>query len=183
MALGQDFERLPAIIRDTHRQGPVARFRGIARVDGPTGLALAPAVFFGLPKAADAAPVEVEKRLIAPGREIWKRNIGGSRFHSEITYVRPGRVRERFGPFSFDLDLSADDQQLSMTVTGWRLGPIPLPRILAPRSTAVETVSDNGLFAFDVPIAAPLAGRLTRYKGELRLLSDAKESKDQAQAS
>lgn len=183
MALGDDFERLPPAVRNTHRQGPVARFIGKARVDGPTGLAVLPASFFGLPKSAEAAPVEVEKRLIAPGREIWKRNIGGWRFQSEISYVRPGRVCERFGPFSFDLDLSADSHRHVMTITGWRLGPIPLPHFLAPRSTAVEAVSDNGLFTFDVPIAAPLLGRLTRYKGELRLLGDAAEPKDQAQVS
>jgi hypothetical protein len=183
MALGEDFERLPATVRETHRQGRIARFNGTAKVDGPTGLAILPAFLFGLPRSAKAAPVDVEKHLLAPGREIWKRNIGGSLFRSEIRYVRPGRVSERFGLFSFDLDLVADSQQHIMKIAGWRLGPIPLPRFLAPRSTAVEAVSDNGLFTFDVPIALPLAGRLTRYKGELRLLDGAAEHKDQAQAS
>jgi hypothetical protein len=183
MALGKDFELLPETVRESHRQGRVARLCGTARVDGPAWLAMLPAFLFGLPRSAEAAPVEVEKHLVAPGREIWKRNIGGSLFRSEIIYVRPGRVSERFGPFSFDLDLVADSQRHTMTIAGWRLGPLPLPRLLAPRSTAVEAVSDNGLFTFDVPVALPLAGRLTRYKGELRLLHGAAEPQEKAQAS
>ena len=183
MALGGDFERLPETVRESHRQGRIARFRGTARVDGPALLAMLPAFLFGLPRSAEAAQVEVEKHLVAPGREIWKRDIGGSLFRSEIAHVRPGRVRERFGPFSFDLDLTADSQRHTMTIAGWRLGSIPLPRFLAPKSTAIEAVSDKGLFTFDVPVALPLAGRLTRYKGELRLLDEAEKPKDQAQAS
>ena len=183
LALGENFERLPETVRESHRQGRVARFHGTARVDGPAWLAMLPAFLFGLPRSAEAAPVEVEKHLIAPGREIWKRSIGGSLFRSEITYVRPGRVRERFGPFSFDLDLAADSRRHIMTIAGWRLGPIPLPRFLAPRSSATEAVSDEGLFTFDVPVAFPLAGRLTHYKGELRLLHGAAEPQKQAQAS
>jgi hypothetical protein len=183
MALGKDFKLLPETVRESHRQGRVARLCGTARVDGPAWLAMLPAFLFGLPRSAEAAPVEVEKHLVAPGREIWKRNIGGSLFRSEIIYVHPGRVSERFGPFSFDLDLAADSQRHTMTIAGWRLGPLPLPRLLAPRSTAVEAVSDNGLFTFDVPVALPLAGRLTRYKGELRLLHGAAEPQEKAQAS
>jgi saccharopine dehydrogenase-like NADP-dependent oxidoreductase len=181
LALGEDFGRLPEIVRESHRQGRVARFRGTARVDGPAWLAMLPAFLFGLPRSARAAPVEVEKRLVAGGREIWKRNIGGSLFRSEITYVRPGRVRERFGPFSFDLDVAADERRHTMTIAGWRFGPIPLPHVLAPKSTAIEAASDGGVFTFDVPVVLPLAGRLTRYKGELRLLGAAEPQK-QAQA-
>jgi hypothetical protein len=182
MALGADFERLPDRVREAHRQGPVARFRGRARVDGPTGLARLAAMLFGLPGSAEAAPVDVEKSLIGAGREIWKRNIGGSRFRSEIRYAGPHRVNERFGPFTFELALSADNQRHVMTITGWRLGPLPLPAFLAPRSTAVEAVSDDGLFTFDVPVDAPLLGRLTRYKGKLSLLKETAEPKNQAGA-
>jgi hypothetical protein len=174
MALGAEFERLPAAVQEAHRQGPVARFAGTAHVDGATGLAALPAAIFGLPHRALAAPVEVEKRTIGAGREIWKRSIGGSRFKSEICYAAPGRVTERFGPFTFDLALTANDQRHVMTITGWKFGPISLPAFLAPRSTAVEAEAPDGSCAFDVPIAAPLLGRLTRYRGRLRSVSEAK---------
>ena len=56
-----------------------------------------------------------------------------------------------------------------MSISGWRMGWLPLPAFLAPRSVAREGIAANGAFTFDVPIAAPLLGRLTRYKGELQL--------------
>jgi hypothetical protein len=176
MALGADFERLPMAVQDAHRQGPAARFTGTAQVDGATGLAVLPAAIFGLPRSSTAAPVKVEKRTVGPGREIWKRNIGGSRFKSEIAYAGPARVTERFGPFTFDLALSASENRHVMTIMGWRLGPLPLPGFLAPRSTAVEAEGDSGAFTFDVPIAAPLLGRLTRYRGELKSDSETKRN-------
>jgi hypothetical protein len=167
MALGSSFETLPAAVKASHRTGPVAHFSGTAKVDGATGLARLPAFIFGLPHSAPAAPVHVEKRTIAPGREIWKRTIGGARFRSEIRYKAPSQVSERFGPFTFTLALEAGPEAHIMRIAGWRLGPIPLPRFLAPKSLATESQTASSRFAFDVPIEAPLLGRLTRYRGEL----------------
>lgn len=168
MALGADFETLPAAVRASHRQGPVAHFSGTARVDGSTGLGWIAARVFGFPRKAEGAPAEVKKRVVAPGREIWERNIGGSRFMSEIRLVGPGRVTERFGPFTFTLALRADNEKHVMKIVGWRLGWLPLPGFLAPQSIATEGLGEDGGFTFDVPISAPLLGRLTHYKGELQ---------------
>lgn len=168
LALGEDFEKLPDAVKASHRCGPVARFHGKARVTGATGPAAIAARLFGFPRNNDAADVTVVKRTVAPGREVWERTIGDSRFRSEITCASPGHVTERFGPFTFTLRLSATPTHHQMEIAGWRIGPLPLPRFLAPRSLATEAVSDNGHFTFDVPIAAPLLGRLTHYKGELQ---------------
>lgn len=165
-ALGEDFERLPAAVRNAHRRGPIARFEGRATVAGATFLGAIPARLFGFPRKAVSAPVRVVKRLTADG-EIWRREIGGASFQGEIRHAGPGRVTERFGPFTFTLALSASETALTMSIVGWRMGWLPLPRILAPRSIATETESPDGSFVFDVPISAPLAGRLTRYKGML----------------
>jgi hypothetical protein len=169
MALGEAFERLPEAVKAAHRQGPVSRYIGSAQVEGATPLAWPPARLFGFPRKADAAPVRVTKRLLAPGREIWEREIGASCFRSEIVHAGPGRVTEKFGPFTFTLALQATPDQLIMSIAGWRMGWLPLPAFLAPRSVAREAVAANGASTFDVPIAAPLLGRLTRYKGELQL--------------
>jgi hypothetical protein len=165
-ALGAAFDLLPVAIRESHRQGPVARFSGTARVAGSSLLGFLPARLFGFPPRADAAPVTVRKQLLGPGHEIWERQIATSRFASEIRYLGPNRVTERFGPFTFTLALEATETGHTMRIAGWRLGPLPLPALLAPRSIATETET-SGVFNFDVPIAAPLAGRLTHYKGEL----------------
>lgn len=167
-ALGADFGRLPPGVQVSHRAGPVARFEGTAQVAGAKGLAQLAAALFGFPPKQDAALVKVRKVMTAPGRETWDRQIGGSKFRSRIAYAGPGRVTESFGPFTFTLKLSADERGLVMAIEAWRMGPIPLPAFLAPRSVATERQDERGLFNFNVPIAAPLLGRLTHYKGELR---------------
>jgi hypothetical protein len=167
MALGERFDMLPAPVRAAHRSGPVSRFTGTASVAGASILGATPARLFGFPRAAASAPVHVRKRLVAPGREIWERTIGKARFRSEIRYAAPGRVTERFGPIACTLQLDADTAAHTMRIVGWRIGPLPLPAFLAPRSRATEAANASGSFTFDVPISAPLAGRLTHYKGEL----------------
>jgi hypothetical protein len=166
-ALGDDFRRLPQSVRDSHTQGPVARYTGTARVTGARGLARIAARMFGFPRSAEAAPVTVQKRTLAPGHEIWKRAIGNARFRSEIRYAGPGEVTETFGPFTFTLALSVQAERHVMTIKGWRMGWLPLPGLLAPRSIATESASTDGSFLFDVPISVPLLGRLTHYKGML----------------
>jgi hypothetical protein len=166
-ALGTAFETAPAAVREAHTQGPVSRFVGAAHVEGAASpLAAFAAKVVGFPERAEAAPVRVTKRLGSDGVETWEREIGERRFRSRISYVGPGRVRERFGALSFDLRVWADADALGMEAIGWRLGPMPLPAWLAPRSLAFER-EISGQFAFDVPIALPWLGRLTHYAGHL----------------
>lgn len=165
-ALGERFARAPAAVRASHRAGPVARFKGAADI-APAASPLARWIgrLFGFP-AGGATSVTVTKRLDTEG-ETWVRDFGARLMRSHLSYVRPGVVRERFGPFRFDLAVDADGAALTMRVIGWRLGPIPLPLALAPRSDAAESQDQEGRFRFDVPIALPLIGRLTHYSGAL----------------
>ncbi len=39
-----------------------------------------------------------------------------------------------------------------MEIVGWSMGPVPLPRFLAPMTRAREWVDDEGRFRFDVEI-------------------------------
>jgi hypothetical protein len=166
-ALGARFAHAPAAVRAAHRAGPVARFVGAADIaPAASSLARFCARLFGLPAGGASIPVSVTKRLDAVG-ETWERNFGGRIMRSRLSVVRPGVVEERFGPFRFDLALDVKDGALTMRVIGWRLGPLPLPRALAPRSDAAERQDDSGRFRFDVPIAVPLLGRLTHYSGAL----------------
>ncbi len=168
-ALGEAFERLPAPIRAAHRSGPVTHLRGQASVQGPSSwLAALFARRFCMPSAASGRPVRDTTRLDAE-REVWTRQFGPRRMQSRLHAVRPGVVRESFGPLGFDMTVAAGNGALTMTVAGWRLGPLPLPAMMAPRSTATESVDADGRFRFDVPIALPLIGRLTHYSGWLEL--------------
>ncbi len=172
-ALGDAFELLPEPVKASHRAGPVARFSGAAEVRGAASPLAAMARFLvGFPRAATAARVTVTKRANGDGSETWTRSIGGRRFASVIAFAAPSLVRERFGPLTFDLRVGADAQGLCMEIVAWRLGPLPLPRQLAPRSLAKESADEAGRFHFDVPIALPIAGRITHYAGWLCVNTD-----------
>ncbi|MGE0597602.1 MAG: DUF4166 domain-containing protein [Hyphomonadaceae bacterium] len=169
-ALGAGFEHLPKSVRRAHQSGPVIRLEGHARVCGASNpLTSLAAWLFGFPRAAERVPVSVTKRSAA-GAETWVRAFPGRRMKSVLRYAGPARVEEQFGPLRFVMAVGASAEGLSMEVIGWRLWGLPLPRRLAPRSLAWErpaAASDS--YSFDVPIAAPLLGRLTHYSGELRL--------------
>jgi hypothetical protein len=66
-----------------------------------------------------------------------------------------------------DLRLIPEPDRLVYRVEGWRLGPVPLPRLLAPLTRTHEEVDGEGRFVFDVEISLPLVGRLVRYRGWL----------------
>lgn len=169
-ALGVAFERAPQAVKAAHRSGPVVRMSGVADVSGAASpLAALAAWCVGFPRTDKAAPVRVTKRHEGGGREIWMRTLGARRFRSFLSSPAAGMVRERFGPLDFDMAVSVDADGLTMEVVGWRLLGLALPRFLAPRSRARETVGSDGRFRFDVPIFAPLLGRLTHYRGALAL--------------
>ncbi|WP_426955990.1 SDR family oxidoreductase [Muricoccus radiodurans] len=167
-ALGSSVAAMPAAVQRLHEPGWWLAAAGRARVDGPTTrLAGLVARLFGFPPASDDTPVRVTIAATDIG-EHWVRDFGGRRFESRLRPGMEGGLRERFGPFTFDLDVPCDASGLRMAVRGWRLGPIPLPRMLAPVSDASETVDAEGRFRFDVTIGLPLGlGRMVRYRGWL----------------
>lgn len=166
-AIGPAFDGLPEAIRALHETPGRSLWRGEAETEGATGpLAAVVARLFGFPPAG-AWPVEVA--ITADGdRSTWRRRIGGHAFRSVLFRPRPGgRVRERFGLVSVDLTLSPEGERLVYQVTGWRLGTVPMPLALGPRTRTHETVDARGRFVFDVEIGLPVIGRLTRYRGWL----------------
>ncbi|WP_232631412.1 SDR family oxidoreductase, partial [Methylobacterium sp. Leaf118] len=172
-ALGPDFARMPAAVRALHGSVGDAAFRGRAEViRGQNPLAAAVAALFRLPAQSAGTPVRV---TLSPQdgpvpSETWTRCFGDRRFASRMSLAGPegrGLLRERFGPFSMDLAVRAHPDGLDMTVTGWRLGPLPLPRVLRPTTQARERVDGQGRFRFDVALFVPVAGLLVHYRGWL----------------
>ncbi len=166
--LGAGFAALPAPLRELHMPGPSLRARGRAQVDGAeTWPARVVARLLGLPPGGRDVPVSVRIEASA-GRERWERDFGGRRFRSTLSAARDGLV-ERFGPLGFRLAVESDRTGIrGMKVVGWRLGPLPLPRRLAPVSVAREDVDPEGRFRFDVALDLPLGlGRIVRYRGWL----------------
>lgn len=163
---GLDLTSLPAPIRASHTVFHTRVLQGRASVERGGGfLARLLCALFGFPAATDSIEVEVSKTRQSDN-ELWQRRFGAQIFHSRLRVV-DGCMRERFGPFEFELDLHIADSALHFPVRrGWLLG-MPLPLWLLPRSEAREYV-EEGRFHFDVAIDAPLGiGRLVRYRGWL----------------
>jgi saccharopine dehydrogenase-like NADP-dependent oxidoreductase len=167
--LGSRFDQMPAAVRVAHLVDERLVLAGRALVGGaasPVGRLLGRLI--GFPPAAPDVAVSVEMRADRDG-EVWTRNFGGRTFRSRLAPGRrPGRVTERFGALTFDLALAAGPAGLDLTIVGGRLGPLPLPRFLIPRSAARERVDGEGRFCFDVPISLPGIGLLVHYRGWLK---------------
>ena len=171
-ALGAGFARMPGAIQALHGSVGDGAFRGRAEVRRGRGPVVAlVALIFRLPPAMADGPVRVgiEPDLDA-GAERWTRHFPGRHFSSRMERAGPdgsGRLRERFGPFVMDLAVSAHADGLDMVVTGWRFGPLPLPRALRPTTQAGERIDAQGRFRFDVALFLPLVGLLVHYRGWL----------------
>nr|WP_247743410.1 DUF4166 domain-containing protein [Shimia sp. R10_1] len=163
---------LPIEIKELHRVTDVSHFNGEAKISRGRSLpARLTAWFFGFPKAAEACPVTVTKTREAEG-ELWVRVFGAQRFQSRCAPApEPGRFRERFGAFLFEVDLEVVDGEVSMPLRrGWVCG-VPLPRWTLPKSETREFVAE-GRFHFDVSLRMPFGDALiVRYQGYLEPVS------------
>lgn len=167
--LADRWQQLPPEAQALHDVQDVAVFSGSASVTRGKGLiARLVAWLFRFPPAAEQLPVTVTKTRTAAG-ETWERNFGGKAFLSRVAAApEPYHFRERFGPFSYELELEPSADGMGLPVRrGWLLG-MPLPLSLLPKSESREYVQ-GGRFHFDVGLTAPLGGGLiVRYRGQLR---------------
>lgn len=164
--LGDDFCKLPILVRDSHATYGPRRWTGTGSVTRGTGLW--PRLIAGLfrfPKATDKIDVIVMKTPHAEG-ETWERRFGTQLFQSHLAQGTHG-MTERFGLLTFALGLHVADDALHFPVRSGRIGPIPIPRFLLPRSVAREH-AHNGNFCFDVALYAPITGqKIVHYRGTL----------------
>ncbi len=167
--LGEAFATLPPAVRALHEPGHALVAMGEAEVLGAEGvLGRLVARLLPFPRPVAAVPLRVVITA-GDGVEDWRRRFGAQSFTSHLSPVAPGVVEERFGPLRFRIALQASDAGLDYRVIGWRLGPLPLPRALAPRSPAREWQDEEGRFRFEVPVLLPLLGRVVCYRGWLRV--------------
>jgi NAD(P)-dependent dehydrogenase (short-subunit alcohol dehydrogenase family) len=173
--LGSTFGALPDAVQNAHHVDNVLVLEGRASIEGAkTLLARAIARLIGFPTDGCDVPVSVTMRVVDGGEE-WTRVFGRARFRTRLTPLGgfPNRMIERFGPCAFNLRLTARPDGLDYVVISGRIGFVPLPTFLIPRSAATERVDDAGCFQFDVPIALPGLGLLVRYHGRLSALREA----------
>jgi len=80
-------------------------------------------------------------------------------------------IRERFGPFRFEIALRVEDGGLHYPVRRGTILGLPLPRALLPRSDTVESARDDRA-SFDVAISLPGIGDIVRYRECLRSVGE-----------
>ena len=108
--MGEEFATLPPMWRRLADIHDIDRFEGEASVERGSGFsARFVAGLFGFPSATPAIAVSVTKEK-TPRGEKWTRRFGNKSFVSHLSrrpHDEPGVLRERFGPFSFVLRLTA----------------------------------------------------------------------------
>ena len=165
-ALGASFFRLPESLRRLHGTRGLARYAGVASIEGGRNpLARLCARIAGLPRPARDVATTVDFIVDARG-ETWQRDFGGTRMSSRLAF-RDGLLRERLGPLQFRYALLANDGAIWWTVAGVRLfGLLPLPASLFDGVRCREFEQD-GRYRFLVDASLPVVGRVVRYEGWL----------------
>ena len=168
----ETFDALPPSLKRFHSDAGEPVWSG--KADIKSGKGILPKIIaklFGFPSGGTEVPVTVtvDRKLDLKDQksEHWIRNFAGKRFSSILKTRGDGRFTEQFGPFVFEIDLVTEGGKIKMPLSGWKLGPIPLPLFLAPQSTTVEYEDDQKRFNFDVRITLPVIGLLAHYKGWL----------------
>ena len=170
-ALGRTYDQLPPALQNLHSVHRPRIWRGRVQVTrGPNALAGLIASVFRFPPPSLDEDIEVTMTP-TPTSEIWVRRIAGRAWRSNLRADRrvQGRIWERFGLFTFAVDLALTDQTLQFPVTAGRFLGIPVPRQFLPISNSAERAgSDAARATFDVALSLPLIGDVVQYTGWLQ---------------
>jgi len=158
------FARLPDIVQRAHR-GTI-RLSGSAKVERGRGLGGLVALIMGLPKSNPKADLIVTAWHF-PDQMVWSRSFDGRGFESTFRKDDDFLV-EQMGPLSLFMQPMCEGGRLVYRLIATQIGPVPLPRFLAPAMTAWESEKD-GKYAFEVAVRLPLFGQVIRYSGALDL--------------
>ena len=163
--LGARFEALPPTVRRLHGGGRI-RAQGRAVSAGRGVGALAARLILGAPgRGRYALRFEVEP---GDGGEVWTRWFGARRLRSRLRVDAgdPRCLEERMGLASFRLSMRATPTGFGWELESWRIGPLPLPRWLAPQVRA-RCFAADGEYRFRVVVAHPWLGVVMAYAGRL----------------
>ena len=167
--LGADFDRLPEPLKSLHLTIGRKTWHGKATVSRGGSLAARFVAWaFQFPAATDDIPVSVTMDSTDTS-EVWTRSFGSQVFKSELTPDPHKRALmwERFGLFTFAIDLEADETGLTFPLVKGRLLGLPIPRALLPKSDTKEEIDPTGRATFSVRLSMPLVGPVVHYQGWL----------------
>lgn len=163
--LGDRFDRLPPEVARVHGATPPSTLAGRGRARGSRHLWAVRAAL-SLPQPGRYPQLTVRVAAI-PGGEAWTRAFDPYAFTSRLRAGRLGEFEERFGPIRFTFSVDPSGAGFRWRFVGWKLGPLPLPKMLGPRIHA-RAFERDGAYRFSVAVAHPLAGLVFAYAGRLR---------------
>ncbi|WP_395020564.1 DUF4166 domain-containing protein [Dongia sp.] len=158
------FARLPDLVQKAHH-GTI-KLSGTAKVERGGGLGGLVAAIMGLPKSNPKAELVVMAWHF-PDQIVWSRSFDGKIFESTFR-LDDDLLVEQMGPLSLYLQPMCEGGRLVYRLLGTQIGPITLPRFLAPSMNAWESEKD-GKYAFEVSVGLPFCGQVIRYSGALDL--------------
>jgi hypothetical protein len=169
---GDAFTQLHPLLQELHRSG--GSLYGTVEVHLGTGLAgwvgRRLARKLGVPPHDGTASMRVDIYSSEAGLH-WNRTFNEtSRFISTFTPTGrypSGHWWESSGLLRLKLSVSIDNGGWVWQPTGGRLGRIPFPVWLLPRTVASKRI-DHGHYQFKVEIGLPLLGPVLSYGGNLR---------------
>ena len=166
--IGVGFEAMPIAVQTVHSPEPASEMNGEVDVKaGSNWLSRLVARVAGFPvrDSICAAEVTIDR---CGEEEVWIRRFGDHSFQSYLSAGSDqGLVCEKFGPISISMMLNMDYTGFSLSIVGWSIWGLPLPRFLAPTTTAQASSDSEGRYRFDTLINWPPVGRLVHYRGWL----------------
>ncbi|WP_434053278.1 MAG: DUF4166 domain-containing protein [Roseibium sp.] len=173
--LGESLKQVPPQIREMHIFA--RRAAGTANVWwGASPAARLICRLASLPQARDKAPIETSFTEI-DGGERWVRRFDGQPFATDMIAGNDEAfpcMLERLGPFLFKMRVTASSEGIDLTPEHVFLGPVKIPKALAPKATGRERVVDDR-YSLSVEVSFPLVGKVFGYAGTIEpceLVSD-----------
>ncbi|WP_421981663.1 DUF4166 domain-containing protein [Roseibium sp.] len=165
--LGERFQQVPAQIRDMHTFA--RRATGTANVWwGASHAARLICRLASLPQAQENARIETSFTEI-DGGERWVRRFDGQPFMTDMIAGKDEAfpcMLERLGPFLFKMRVTPSSAGIDLTPEHVFLGPLKIPKALAPRATGRERV-ENDRYSLSVEVSFPLVGKVFGYDGRI----------------
>jgi len=107
------------------------------------------------------------RRWHFPDQIVWSRSFDGKVFESTFKRDEDFLV-EQMGPLSLYLQPMCEGGRLVYRLIATQIGPVALPRVLAPTMNAWESEKD-GKYQFEVAVSLPFLGQMIRYSGQLEV--------------
>lgn len=162
-ALGDQFDRLPAVLREFHGRPDGGRGTGRFLIERGPGLIvrlMCAVARFPRPGTDVSMTLSV---TVDRDCERWLREFDGRGLRS-IQWAEGDLLVEQAGPLRFAFRLSADESGMYFNFQRASLWRIPLPGFLSPGLTAVAVAEDAGWRA-DIRLSLPWGAPVLRYNG------------------